>query len=175
MHAMLHDRVLGISMVLNATARTPNIVNRKSCRIFSRDERNGTMLLTMLVHHLIKLKVKNSLPGRPQPIPIIRYNRNTITRPSMTISFMFFHHILLFNPLDLTRKSLAEPPSLSVLSTSRSSLSPLSSTLSMFSVMIPRTLSISPCTFLKASSCPLLVVPYSTINAFSCALYAAAP
>ena len=82
-------------------------------------------------------------PGRPQPIPTNRYSKKITTTVSKTMILTFFHHICLRRPRLLTRKSLALPPSLSVLSTRRSILSPLSRTLSMFSVMISFTLSIS--------------------------------
>lgn len=64
----------------------------------------------------------------------------------------FFHHICLRKPRLLTRKSLALPPNLSVLSTRRSILSPLSSTLSIFSVMMCFTSSISRLALLSASA-----------------------
>lgn len=74
-----------------------------------------------------------------------------MTTTSSTINLMFFHHICRLRPRLRTLKSLALPPSLSVLSTNKSILSPLSSTRSMFSVMMPLTLSISLCTFANAS------------------------
>ena len=98
-------------------------------------------------------------PGSPHPIPTSKYSRNTITTPSKTINLTFFHHILLRKPVDLTLKSLALPPNRSVLSTKRSIRSPRSNTRSIFSVMIPLTLSISLWTFAKASFWPAFVVP----------------
>lgn len=65
----------------------------------------------------------------------------TTTNSTMTLTF--FHHIWRLRPRLRTRKSRALPPSRSVLSTRRSIRSPLSSTLSMFSVMMSLTLSIS--------------------------------
>lgn len=115
------------------------------------------------------------LPGKPQPKPTNKYIRNTTTTPNNAINFTFFHHILLFSPRLLTLKSCAPTPNLSVLSTSRSILSPLSSTRSIFSVMIPFTLSISCCTFVIASCFPPSVVPYPTISFFSCTLKSAVP
>ena len=107
------------------------------------------------------------IPGRPQPNPTNRYIRKTITTPSSTINFIFFHHIFLFKPRLLTLKSCAPTPNLSVLSTNRSILSPFSRTLSMFSVMMPLTLSMSCCTFVIASCFPPSVVPYDTISFFN--------
>ena len=107
------------------------------------------------------------IPGNPHPNPTKRYKRNTTTTPNSTINFTFFHHIFLLRPLLLTLKSCAPTPNLSVLSTNKSILSPRSKTLSMFSVIIPLTLSISCCTFVIASCFPPSVVPYDTINFFN--------
>ncbi len=90
--------------------------------------------------------------GKPQPIPTKRYIKKTTTTQRSTMILTFFHHICLRNPRLLTRKSLALPPNLSVLSTKRSILSPLSSTLSMFSVMMCFTSSISRLALLSASA-----------------------
>ena len=115
------------------------------------------------------------VPGSPHPNPTNRYIKNTTTTPRSTISFTFFHHIFLFKPRLLTLKSCAPTPNLSVLSTNRSILSPLSKTLSMFSVMMPLTLSMSCCTFVIASCFPPSVVPYDTISFFNWPLKSAAP
>lgn len=81
--------------------------------------------------------------GNPHPIPTNRYIRKTTTITNNTTSLVFFHHIRLRSPRLRIRKSCALPPNRSVLSTSRSIRSPRSSTRSIFSVIIPRTSSIS--------------------------------
>jgi len=108
-------------------------------------------------------------------MPTNRYTKKMPTRISIAMSFTFFHHIFLRSPRLLTRKSRALPPSRSVLSTSKSIRSPLSRTLSMFSVMISRTPSISRCTFRIASFFPASVVPRLIINFFNVELNAAHP
>src|SRR5690606_17858905 len=91
------------------------------------------------------------LPGRPQPNPTNKYNKNTTVKPSKTLILTFFHHIRRFNPLLLLLNSPAPTSNRFVLSTNNSILSPLSITLSIFSLMIPRTLSNSPLTSLAIS------------------------
>ena len=111
----------------------------------------------------------------PLTIKYISTIKNTTTTPISTINFTFFHHIFLLSPRLLILKSCALPPSRSVLSTSKSILSPRSNTLSMFSVMMPLTLSISACALLIASAFPPSVVPYPTMSFFNEVLKSAAP
>ena len=121
------------------------------------------------------LVTRVDLPGRPHPNPTNKYIKNITTSTSNTISLTFFHHILLRNPRLLTRKSRAVSPSLPVLSTNKSSLSPRSNTRSIFSVIISLTPSISRCAVLSASPFPLSVPPNSTINLFISPLKLAHP
>ena len=87
----------------------------------------------------------------------------------------FFHHIWRRRPLLRTRKSCAPTPKRSVLSTSESMRSPRCSTRSMFSVMIPRTSSISCLARPNASSPPSAAAPYRAISSRSRPLNAAQP
>jgi hypothetical protein len=50
--AMLHESVVGESVVLNRAARTPKVVTNEIHPIFNRGERSETMLLIVLVGYL---------------------------------------------------------------------------------------------------------------------------
>lgn len=138
------------------TIRPPSIRHSpcQTCQVGLQTNHSSSFVV---VAHQLRRHLPH--PGNPQPIPTNKYTKKMTTIVSKAISLTFFHHILRLKPRLLTLKSLALPPSRSVLSTSKSIRSPRSNTLSMFSVIISLTPSISLCTLRMASSCPASVVP----------------